>query len=175
MKKIIMTTLSFAALLAAGLNVPHRFTAEFNQSVANPDGNTTLTYRGDLAVVLPDTAKWRYKTPVPKTICVAGPRVWVIEPELEQATLYHMGGSIPIFRIFRHAKRQIDGTYLAAYRGRDYRIVVDQKERPVQIRYRDDLGNRVTLTFSHLVPKIDDPSRLKCDIPDDYDIVDTQY
>ena len=175
MKKIIMTGLSFAALWAAGLNVPHRFSADFDQSIANPDGNETLHYRGDLAVELPDTAKWRYKTPVPKTICVTGSRVWVIEPELEQATLYHMNASIPIFRIFRQAKRQNDGTYRATYQNRTYTVVTDEKNRPRQIRYTDDLGNRITLIFSHIKAEIEDPNLLKCDIPDDYDIVDTQY
>jgi len=171
MNKIILS-LCAGSLLFAGLPVPKTLEADFVQTVRSPDTNRTLSYRGHMLARLPDRAKWIYTKPMHKTICLDHDRAWVIEPELEQATLYRLGHAIPLAAILQRAEKIGENRYAALYKGVDYEITVDSRQRLESVAYDDDLGNRVTLRFSRLRTEPVDADALRCEIPDDYDIID---
>ena len=171
MNKIILS-LCAGSLLFAGLPVPKTLEADFVQTVESPDTNRTLSYRGHMLARLPGQAKWVYTKPMHKTICLDHDRAWVIEPELEQATLYRLGQSIPLTAILNLAEKIDTHRYVAHYKGIDYDITVDARKRLESVAYDDDLGNRVVLRFENLRTDPVDPDALRCEIPDDYDIID---
>ncbi|WP_300362642.1 LolA-like outer membrane lipoprotein chaperone [Hydrogenimonas sp.] len=171
----IITALSLATALFASLPVPQQLQADFNQTVLNTENNQTLHYSGHVAMKLPNRAKWSYTVPVAKTICLTKERAWVIEPELEQATLYRLDRTIPILAILEKAEKIGDNLYKAEYNGIDYTIRVDGKKRLESVEYTDELGNRVTLRFGAIDTSPLEDSRLKCDIPEDYDIIDGRF
>jgi outer membrane lipoprotein carrier protein len=161
--------------LFAALPVPSQLRADFEQTVQSLDANETLTYKGHVAVKLPDRAKWVYTDPLPKTICLDHDRAWVLEPELEQATIYRLGQTIPLLAILKKAEKVGDHRYKAHYDGIDYDITVDDALHIESVSYDDDLGNRVTMRFSHLDTSPIDPKELACEIPEDYDIIDGRF
>ncbi len=177
MEIMIKTVISLflASILFASLSVPRQFRADFNQSVVNVDNNRTLHYNGHVAIKVPNRARWEYDKPVKKTICLLKDRAWVIEPDLEQATLYRLDKAIPLLAILEHAKKIDETHYTARYNGVEYAIRVDEKKRLQSVEYHDELGNRVQLRFSHIDTSDFNASLLQCTIPEDYDIIDGRF
>ncbi|WP_456323453.1 LolA-like outer membrane lipoprotein chaperone [Hydrogenimonas sp.] len=179
MIKITAIAIPFATLLSislhAALPVPENLNALFLQTVSNHENNRSLNYEGKVWIKLPKQAKWIYEKPVKKIICVTKDRAWVIEPELEQATLFRLQKAIPLMQILQNAKRISKGHYRAEYGGVAYRIDVDDKKRLKSISYEDDLGNMVTISFRNIDNSPIDEKVLQCDIPQDYDIIDSRY
>ncbi len=175
MKKIILPLLFFTASLWSGLPIPRFLSADFNQSVVQNESNRSLHYKGYLVAALPTRAKWHYTTPIQKTICIDGQRAWVIEPELEQATLYRLGRTIPLTAILKHAVEISPNRYKATYQGIVYTLEVDHRHLPHTIHYTDDLGNHVTLRLSRVDTSAVPDKRLDCTIPDGFDIIDARY
>jgi len=165
----------FASVLSAALPIPDQINADFRQTVVNSENNQTLKYSGIVFMKLPNEAKWIYKQPIEKIICLMQNRAWVIEPELEQATLFQLDKAVPLLKILQKAQQVSLNKYKAIYEGIDYIIMTDKKEQIKQIEYIDDLGNRVILAFENVKTKLFDQSMLKCTIPEDYDIIDGRY
>jgi len=165
----------FASVLSATLPVPDQFQAGFHQTVINSENNQTLNYTGSVFMKFPNNAKWIYKQPIEKIICLMQNRAWVIEPELEQATLFQLDKAVPILKILKQAKQIDVHRYKAVYEGIEYIIITDSKEQIKQIKYIDDMDNSVILNFKDIKTKYLDQSLLKCIIPEDYDIVDGRY
>ena len=174
MKKIILAAITAGNLLAS-LPVPQFFSADFTQVVQNKDTKKQLYYSGKLFMKMPEDAKWDYFIPLKKTICLSDHKAWVIEPELEQATLFRLKKSIPLLSILKNAKRVGDGVYEAEYGGVDYLLKVDSKGVVSSVTYLDEMGNRVTLRFQNVKTKPFEVSKLQCEIPEDYDIIDGRY
>jgi outer membrane lipoprotein-sorting protein len=164
-----------ASTLSAELNIPEQIQADFHQTVLNTENNQTLNYSGSVYMKFPNEAKWIYKEPIEKIICLMKNRAWVIEPELEQATLFELDKAVPILKILKQAKEIEKHKYKALYEGVEYIIITDSKDEIKEIKYIDDLGNSVVLTFKELKTKPLDQSILKCTIPEDYDIIDSRY
>ena len=173
MKKYLIFLLALG--LQAGMSLPDYFRANFEQTVRSDDHNATLRYKGKLRFHAPDNARWDYETPVEKSICVQNARVWVIEPELEQATLFRLRQSIPLNTLVARAKPQKDGSYLSRFEGVDYRLQADTRGRPVAISYTDHLGNRVRIRFFHIETDPFDTRTLACRIPEGFDVIDGRY
>ncbi len=165
----------FASTLLAELPVPDQIQADFHQTVVNSENNQTLNYTGSVFMKFPNEAKWIYKQPIEKIICLMQNRAWVIEPELEQATLFQLDKAVPVLKILKKAQQIDTHKYKALYEGIEYIIITDSKDQIKQIKYIDDLGNSVLLTFEKIKTKLIDPSFLKCTIPEDYDIIDGRY
>ena len=165
----------FASVLSATLPIPDQFQADFHQTVINSENNQTLNYTGSVFMKFPNSAKWIYKQPIEKIICLMQNRAWVIEPELEQATLFQLDKAVPILKILKQAKQIDVHRYKAVYEGIEYIIITDSKEQIKQIKYIDDMDNSVILNFKDIKTKYLDQSLLKCIIPEDYDIVDGRY
>ncbi|WP_300366054.1 LolA-like outer membrane lipoprotein chaperone [Hydrogenimonas sp.] len=174
MIKIIMPLL-LGTFLFGSLPVPQQFRADFNQTVINTDNNQTLHYSGHVAIKVPNRAKWVYSRPVPKTICLLEDRAWVIEPELEQATLYRLDKAIPLLAILENAKKIDTGHYTARYNGVEYDLRVDEKEKLKAVEYTDELGNRVILLFSGIDTSPIDSTETECTIPREYDVIDGRF
>ncbi|WP_457599386.1 LolA-like outer membrane lipoprotein chaperone [Hydrogenimonas sp.] len=174
MKKILIGIL-FASALAASLPVPDYFSADFTQVVRNKETDKQLYYSGKMWMKMPDEAKWEYYIPLKKTLCLSGSRAWVIEPELEQATLFRLKKSIPLFAILEHAEKIGKNLYKAEFEGVEYRLKLDTDGKISTISYLDEMGNRVTLRFQNVATEPFDSSRLTCEVPDDFDIIDGRY
>ena len=171
MKKIIITML-FASALLARLQIPDQIHADFSQIVLNTENNQTLRYTGSVFIRFPNEAKWIYKQPIEKTVCLMQNRAWVIEPELEQATLFQLSRATFVLKILKEANQIKKHKYKALHEGVEYIITTDSKERIKRIEYTDDLGNGVVLTFKNIKSNPLNPTSLKCIIPKDYDIID---
>ncbi|BDY12176.1 LolA-like outer membrane lipoprotein chaperone [Hydrogenimonas cancrithermarum] len=174
MKKTALYIL-FTSSLFASLSIPGQIRASFHQTVVNSENNQTLDYRGLVWMRLPNEAKWIYKEPVEKIICLTQNRAWIIEPELEQATLFQLEKAIPLLKILKKAKKSGPNRYNAEYEGVEYRIVTNNKGQLKQIEYTDEMGNRVTLAFENVETEPFDDSFLKCTIPEEYDLIDGRY
>ena len=175
MKKKMMTFLFLAGSLAAGLELPDRMTADFTQTVRRQDSNETLSYRGKLVVDLPRIMLWRYKKPIPKTVCIEPRKAWVVEPELEQATLFHLDRTIALKDILQKAVRSDGRRYQAQFGGKTYLIETDLNRTVRALSYTDDMENRVHILFSDVdtAPVFETPP--VCKIPGDFDIIDARY
>ena len=173
--KRISTIILFASVLSAALPIPDQINADFSQTVVNLENNQTLKYSGSVYTKLPNEAKWIYKQPIKKIICLMQNRAWIIEPELEQATLFQLDKAVPLLKILKKAEQVSPNRYKAFYEGIEYTIITDNKEQIKQIEYLDDLDNRVILAFENVKTKPFDQSLLKCTIPKDYDIIDGRY
>ena len=163
------------ALLYAGLPVPEQMRADFNQTVRNVDSNETLRYGGHFALKVPDRAKWVYERPMRKIICLDHDRAWVVEPELEQATIYRLDKAIPLVAILKNAKKVGERRYETRYEGTTYRLTVDEKMRPLTLSYDDELGNRVTMRFFRFDTGPIPEKVLECSIPKEYDVIDGRF
>jgi len=126
-------------------------------------------------IQLPNEAKWIYEKPIEKIICLLRNRAWVIEPELEQATLFQLHKAIPLLELLKKAQQIAPHTYKATYEDMEYTITTDKNEQVKKVEYIDDLGNRVILAFEDVETKPFDQSLLKCTIPEDYDIIDGRF
>ncbi|WP_457593249.1 LolA-like outer membrane lipoprotein chaperone [Hydrogenimonas sp.] len=174
MKKLLIAAF-LAEWLMASLPVPKYFSADFTQVVQNKDTKKQLYYSGRLFMKMPDEAKWDYFIPLKKSICLTEHKAWVIEPELEQATLFRLNQSIPLLQILKSARKVGPDTYKAEYDGIDYALKVDKDKRISSVSYLDEMGNRVTLRFQNIETKPFDSSKLECLIPDGFDIIDGRY
>ena len=88
------TTLLFAsAAQAAARDDLDAFTknleglkASFTQQVYDPNGNARETSSGQVALAAPRLFRWEYTKPYEQLIVADGQRVWVYDPDLQQAT-----------------------------------------------------------------------------------------
>lgn len=60
--------------------------ADFTQQVYDPNGKLRETSSGAVALSAPRLFRWEYKKPYEQLIVADGERVWVYDPDLEQAT-----------------------------------------------------------------------------------------
>ena len=173
MKFIFLSYFLVSSLFAAFLDISS-FHANFKQTVTDEE-NETLVYTGSLQAKKPQFALWYYKTPIKKSIYIRDNQVLVIEPELEQATLFQLHKAIPLLELLKKAQQIAPHTYKATYEDMEYTITTDKNEQVKKVEYIDDLGNRVILAFEDVETKPFDRSVLKCTIPDDYDIIDGRF
>ena len=60
--------------------------ASFTQQVYDPNGNARETSSGQVALAAPRLFRWEYTKPYEQLIVADGQRVWVYDPDLQQAT-----------------------------------------------------------------------------------------
>lgn len=66
---------------------------DFSQRVYDAHGNITSTSRGMLALQAPRMFRWQVTDPYRQLIVADGHKVWVYEPDLEQATVRDQGAT----------------------------------------------------------------------------------
>lgn len=67
--------------------------ADFSQQVFDPNGKLKETSSGELALAAPRQFRWEYTRPYEQLIIADGKRVWVYDPDLEQATRRAQGAA----------------------------------------------------------------------------------
>lgn len=103
MKKLLTTLAAAAAVFAAqaaqagALDALKAFVqdtksgrAEFTQTVTSPDGKRTKTSTGSFEFQRPDRFRFDYQKPYPQLIVGDGAKVWLFDPDLNQATVRKM-------------------------------------------------------------------------------------
>jgi outer membrane lipoprotein carrier protein len=92
--------------------------APFTQQVFDPNGKLKETSSGELALSAPRLFRWEYRKPYEQLIVADGSRVWVYDPDLQQATRRAQGtaeqGS-PLAALIDPAK--LDRDYVVAEAG----------------------------------------------------------
>ncbi|MEZ5443135.1 MAG: outer membrane lipoprotein chaperone LolA [Lysobacterales bacterium] len=61
--------------------------SEFEQTVTSGEGRVEEQSEGQVALALPQQFRFEYTTPWPQLIVADGERVWVYDPDLDQATV----------------------------------------------------------------------------------------
>lgn len=64
---------------------------QFNQRVFDPQGKLKENSSGVLALSAPRLFRWEYVKPYPQLIVADGKKVWVFDPDLQQATVRAQG------------------------------------------------------------------------------------
>ena len=67
--------------------------APFTQQVFDPNGKLKETSSGDVALSAPRLFRWEYRKPYEQLIVADGSRVWVYDPDLQQATRRAQGAA----------------------------------------------------------------------------------
>jgi outer membrane lipoprotein carrier protein len=92
--------------------------APFTQQVFDPNGKLKETSSGEVALSAPRLFRWEYRKPYEQLIVADGSRVWVYDPDLQQATRRAQGtaeqGS-PLAALIDPAK--LDRDYIVADAG----------------------------------------------------------
>lgn len=162
----------YTSLLLASIPIPEHIVANFIQTVKNLENNQTLKYSGIVYFKPPNSAKWIYKEPIKKIICLMKRKALIIEPELEQVTLFKLNRAIPVLKILKRAKKIDTQKYGAKFNEIKYTIYTDKNNLVKKIEYVDELSNLVTISLKNIYTKPFKKSSIECKIPDDYDIID---
>ena len=124
--KLATTALASALLLAA--NIAHAggrdalnafakglkgLDGQFSQQVFDPKGKQKEASTGRVAVSAPRLFRWEYTTPFVQLVVADGEKVWIYEPDLQQATVKPQGEeerNSPLVALFEPARleRQFD-------------------------------------------------------------------
>ena len=96
---LLLSTAMFAGAAVAGgredLGVFTRglkgLDGQFAQKVYDPNGKLKETSTGQVALSAPRLFRWEYAKPYPQLIVADGKKVWVFEPDLQQATVRPQG------------------------------------------------------------------------------------
>jgi outer membrane lipoprotein carrier protein len=92
--------------------------APFTQQVFDPNGKLKETSSGELALSAPRLFRWEYRKPYEQLIVADGSRVWVYDPDLQQATRRAQGAAeqgSPLAALIDPAK--LDRDYVVAEAG----------------------------------------------------------
>ncbi|HBK55780.1 MAG TPA: outer membrane lipoprotein carrier protein LolA [Xanthomonadales bacterium] len=124
------------AQVTAGLNV---LVGRFEQRVHDADGRLSEQSSGTLALAAPRRFRWQYQTPFEQLILADGDRVWIYDPDLEQASVRQQG------------LEEQDNPLLA---------LVDRHELQRQFTVAD-AGRRDDLDWIVLTPRVSDSARIE--------------
>lgn len=93
--------------------------APFTQQVFDPTGNLKETSSGAVALSAPRLFRWEYRKPYVQLIVADGSRVWVYDPDLQQATRRVQGAAeqgSPLAALIDPAR--LDRDYIVADAGK---------------------------------------------------------
>jgi outer membrane lipoprotein carrier protein len=147
-----MITLSFAKI--------NTYKADFTQSITNLQ-NKTIKYTGKIYLKQPYSMLWQYKTPIQKDVYMKNKKIIIDEPQLEQAIYTTLTNEINLINLLNNPKL-INKKYKLTF-----------KDKILQtIQYKDEMENKITITFSNTQINQQIPDQLFQFIaPLDYDIV----
>jgi len=166
----LIATLIFTVSLSANILEFKTFQASFLQTILD-DNNKRITYSGDIYINGSDNALWSYNAPVQKALYFSEERLTIIEPELEQAIIKDIENSINIYSILKNAKKMDSSSYKGVFNNKEYILHVEKNEIS-DIQYKDDFGNRVTISFENQeVDKKLPKDIFKIEIPKEFDTI----
>jgi outer membrane lipoprotein carrier protein len=173
-RKLMITVMTGTIWAAAGdIAIPAAFRAHFVQTVTNPE-KKVIRYEGEVLFSKPSRMKWVYEKPTRKEVCTDGKDILVVEHELEQVSRYRMRKPFDLEEILKRAEPISERIYTATYEGKVYTLRVDEKGRVDSIAFFDDTDNKVQLLFTRIrtKKKAFDASRMRCDYPAEYDVIE---
>jgi len=164
--------LFFTFLNAGELKIPVAFESQFVQEIISPS-NKKITYRGKVQYSKSSLLKWQYISPTKKEVCTDGKELVIVDHDLEQISFYTIDKGFDLFGVLKNAKKQKNGTYLAAYQKKSYFINLNANGQLAGITYHDDLDNYVNIRFNGIKYNNSPFSNIsmKCVLPRDYDII----
>lgn len=177
-KLILLVTLSlfaasaFAATgararLDAFANGLHSLRGNFSQTVYDSHGNVTGSSHGLLALAAPRLFRWQVTDPYQQLIVADGKKVWVYEPDLQQATVRDQGAEeahspLTILTDLSQLDTEFKSTDAGTRDGLEWMRLVSRAKDPQfeyaeigfdatgprRMVFKDTLGNRTEIAFS---------------------------
>lgn len=177
-KLILLITLSlfaasaFAATgararLDAFANGLHSLRGNFSQTVYDSHGNVTGSSHGLLALKAPRLFRWQVTNPYQQLIVADGKKVWVYEPDLQQATVRDQGAEeahspLTILTDLSQLDTEFKSTDVGTRDGLEWMRLVSRAKDPQfeyaeigfdatgprRMVFKDTLGNRTEIAFS---------------------------
>lgn len=150
---------------AKGIN---SISADFSQQTFDPNGGAGRTSTGTLALQAPRQFRWDVVSPYKQLIVADGEKVWVYDPDLEQATVRAQGteeAHSPLTILTDLS--QLDRDFKASEQGEHDDLTwlrLESKDKQPQfnycdlgfdanslarMRFEDTLGNSTEIRFSH--------------------------
>jgi outer membrane lipoprotein carrier protein len=147
-------------------------TASFTQDVTSGDGARTRTSHGRFEFQRPDRFRFEYQRPFQQLIVADGQKVWIFDPDLEQASSRRMGDALGATPAALLAGGSLDRAFtLSAEPARDGLIwaLAKPKERDgpfqsMRVGFRgrtlaaveiiDSFGQRSLLRFADFAPNV---------------------
>jgi outer membrane lipoprotein carrier protein len=158
---------------ASGL---HSLQGDFQQRVYDAHGNITGSSRGTLALEAPRLFRWKVTEPYQQLIVADGQKVWVYEPDLEQATVRDQGAEeahspLTVLTDLSQLDTDFDATDVGTRDGLEWLRLVSRAKDPQfeyaeigfdstglrRMVFKDTLGNRTEIAFSDWQRNVDLP------------------
>jgi len=156
--------LSFIILKLNALNLPKYFSAKFTQKIYSD--KSVLTYKGEI-YTNSKNVYWKYTYPNIKQIWINN-KVYVYEPDLIQVTISKKP-KINIFDALKKAKKIKANEYVANVDNKKIHFIYNKTLKKAW--YKDDVGNKVEITFfDQSFSKLDN-ALFKPTYPKDVDII----
>jgi len=172
MKTVWMIFLLVISINAGEIVLPTSFKAFFVQTVTNADGKV-IRYSGEVRFSDQKHLKWSYNEPTKKEVCTDGKEVLVVDHDLEQVSAYRIDKGFDLSQIIARAKPYKARVYVTEYRGKQYTVRVDEKDRLQSVAFYDDMDNKVQILFKQMLYRRTPypVSKMKCNYPAVYDVI----
>jgi outer membrane lipoprotein carrier protein len=181
---IVLSILAVAAFAATGArarldafaNGLHSLQGSFQQRVYDAHGNITGSSRGTLALEAPRLFRWQVTEPYQQLIVADGSKVWVYEPDLEQATIRDQGAEeahspLTVLTDLSQLDTEFKATDAGTRDGLEWLRLVSRAKDPQfeyaeigfdatglrRMVFKDTLGNRTEIAFSDWQRNVDLP------------------
>ncbi|MGH8154179.1 MAG: outer membrane lipoprotein chaperone LolA [Rhodanobacteraceae bacterium] len=155
------------ARLDAFANGLHALRGNFSQTVYDSHGNITGSSHGMVALEAPRLFRWQVVDPYQQLIVADGNKVWIYEPDLQQATVRNQGSAeahspLTVLTNLSQLDRDFKATDAGTHDGLEWlRLVSRSKDpqfefaeigfdasAPKRMIFEDTLGNRTEIVFS---------------------------
>lgn len=172
------------ARLDAFANGLHSLRGDFRQTVYDAHGNVTGSSRGTLALQAPRLFRWEVTGPYQQLIVADGRKVWVYEPDLEQATVRDQGAEeahspLTVLTDLSQLDTEFKATDAGTHDGLEW-LRLESRAKEPQFEYaeigfdarglrrmvfKDTLGNRTDIAFSDWQRNVDLPANTFTFVP----------
>jgi outer membrane lipoprotein carrier protein len=155
----------------------HSLRGDFQQTVFDAHGNITGTSHGQLALKAPRLFRWKVTGPYQQLIVADGRKVWVYEPDLEQATVRDQGAEeahspLTVLTDLSQLDSEFKATDAGMHDGLEWLRLVSRSKDPQfeyaeigfdatgprRMIFKDTVGNRTEIRFSNWQRNVDLPS-----------------
>lgn len=145
----------------------HSLQGDFHQTVYDAHGNITGSSRGKLALEAPRLFRWQVTDPYQQLIVADGRKVWVYEPDLEQATVRDQGAEeahspLTVLTDLSQLDTEFNASDAGTHDGLEWLRLVSRAREPQfeyaeigfdatgprRMVFKDTLGNRTEIAFS---------------------------
>lgn len=155
----------------------HSLQGDFQQTVFDSHGNITGSSHGTLALEAPRLFRWQVTGPYQQLIVADGTKVWVYEPDLEQATVRNQGAEeahspLTVLTDLSQLDSEFKSTDAGMHDGLEWLRLVSRSKDPQfeyaeigfdatgprRMVFKDTVGNRTEIRFSNWQRNVDLPA-----------------